>query len=107
MNDLSKKALIVLDILKRLGATDEEHKTHIYEILDKLEETDFKEILPDEEDYELECIECEMTQKSVSTILASLVRKGYVAKRQSKNHDGKFGNEMKSIRSYYLTNKQD
>ena len=102
MNDLSKKALIVLDILKRLGATDEEHKTHIYEILDKLEETDFKEILPDEEDYELECIECEMTQKSVSTILASLVRKGYVAKT------GVNGiKEMKSIRSYYLTNKQD
>lgn len=105
MNDLSKKALIVLDILKRLGATDEEHKTHIYEILDKLEETDFKEILPNEEDYELECIECEMTQKSVSTILASLVRKGYVAKTGVNGI--KVGNEMKSIRSYYLTNKQD
>ena len=37
MNDLSKKAIIILDILKRLNANDEEHKTHIYEILDKLE----------------------------------------------------------------------
>ena len=80
MNDLSKKAIIILDILKRLNANDEEHKTHIYEILDKLEEVDLKEILPNEEDYELDCIACEMTQKSVSTTLASLVRKGYVKK---------------------------
>lgn len=105
MNDLSKKALIILDIFKRLGAIDEEHKTHIYSILDKLEETDLKDILPDEEDYELECIECEMTQKSVSTTIASLVRKGYVKKTDS--NKVKVGNEMRNIRSYYLTNKQD
>ena len=105
MNDLSKKALIILDIFKRLGAVDENHKTHIYNILDKLEETDLKDILPDEEDYELECIECEMTQKSVSTTIASLVRKGYIKKTGS--NKVKVGNEMRNIRSYYLTNKQD
>ena len=103
MNDLSKKAIIILDILKRLNANDEEHKTHIYEILDKLEEVDLKEILPNEEDYELDCIACEMTQKSVSTTLASLVRKGYVKKTGV--NGGKVGNEMRNIRSYYLTNK--
>ena len=65
--DYQKKAIIVLDILKKMGATDEEHKVNIYEILDELEKTDLKEILPDEEDYELDNIECEMTQKSVST----------------------------------------
>ena len=103
MNDLSKKAIIILDILKRLNANDEEHKTHIYEILDKLEEVDLKEILPNEEDYELDCIACEMTQKSVSTTLASLVRKGYVKKTGV--NVVKVGNEMRNIRSYYLTNK--
>lgn len=103
MNDLSKKAIIILDILKRLNANDEEHKTHIYEILDKLEEVDLKEILPNEEDYELDCIACEMTQKSVSTTLASLVRKGYVKKTGV--NGVKVGSEMRNIRSYYLTNK--
>lgn len=103
MNDLSKKAIIILDILKRLNANDEEHRTHIYEILDKLEEVDLKEILPNEEDYELDCIACEMTQKSVSTTLASLVRKGYVKKTGV--NGVKVGNEMRNIRSYYLTNK--
>ena len=103
MNDLSKKAIIILDILKRLNANDEEHKTHIYEILDKLEEVDLKEILPNEEDYELDCIACEMTQKSVSTTLASLVRKGYV--KTTGVNGVKVGNEMRNIRSYYLTNK--
>lgn len=103
MNDLSKKAIIILDILKRLNANDEEHKTHIYEILDKLEEVDLKEILPNEEDYELDCIACEMTQKSVSTTLASLVRKGYVKKTGV--NGVKVGNKMRNIRSYYLTNK--
>ncbi len=105
MNDLSKKALIVLEILNRLGANDEEHKTHIYAILDKLEETDLKEILPEEEDYELECIECEMTQKSVSTTLASLVRKGYVKKTGT--NSVRVNDETRNIRSYYLTNKQN
>lgn len=105
MNDLSKKALIVLDILTKLGAIDEEHRTHIYAILDKLEEVDLKEILPNEEDYELECIECEMTQKSVSTTLASLVRKGYVKKTGT--NSVKVKDDMRTIRSYYLTNKQD
>ena len=95
MNDLSKKAIIILDILKRLNANDE--------ILDKLEEVDLKEILPNEEDYELDCIACEMTQKSVSTTLASLVRKGYVKKTGV--NGVKVGNEMRNIRSYYLTNK--
>ena len=103
MNDLSKKAIIILDILKRLNANDEEHKTHIYEILDKLEEVDLKEILPNEEDFELDCIACEMTQKSVSTTLASLVRKGYVKK--TGDNGVKVGNDMRIIRSYYLTNK--
>ena len=103
MNDLSKKAIIILDILKRLNANDEEHKTHIYEILDKLEEVDLKEILPNEEDYELDCIACEMTQKSVSTTLASLVRKGYVKKTGTSKTQ--IGNEMKNIRSYFLANK--
>lgn len=103
MDELSKKALIVLDILKRLNAVDEEHKTHIYTILNKLEETDLKEILPEEEEYELDCIACEMTQKSVSTTLASLVRKGYVKKTGINGE--KVGEAMKNIRSYYLANK--
>lgn len=103
MEDLSKKAVIVLDILKRLGATDEGHKTNIYAILDKLDTIDLKEILPDEEEYELDCIACEMTQKSVSTTLASLVRKGYVKKTGTSKTQ--IGNEMKNIRSYFLANK--
>ena len=45
----------------------------------------------------------EMTQKSVSTTLASLVRKGYVKKTGV--NGVKVGNEMRNIRSYYLTNK--
>lgn len=103
MEDLSKKAVIVLDILKRLEAMDEEHKTNIYVILDKLDTIDLKEILPDEEEYELDCIACEMTQKSVSTTLASLVRKGYVKKTGTSKTQ--IGNEMKNIRSYFLANK--
>ena len=46
-----------------------------------------------------------MTQKSVSTTIASLVRKGYIKKTGS--NKVKVGNEMRNIRSYYLTNKQD
>ena len=42
MDGLSKKAIIVLDILKKMGATDEEHKVNIYEILDEIEKTDLK-----------------------------------------------------------------
>lgn len=103
MEDLSKKAVIVLDILKRLEATDEGRKTNIYAILDKLDTIDLKEILPDEEEYELDCIACEMTQKSVSTTLASLVRKGYVKKTGTSKTQ--IGNEMKNIRSYFLANK--
>lgn len=100
MDGLSKKAIIVLDILKRMNATDEKHKVNIYEILDELEKTDLKEILPDEEDYELDNIECEMTQKSVSTTLASLVRKELVEKTGVSTV--KVGTQMKNIRSYYL-----
>lgn len=100
MDGLSKKAIIVLDILKKMGATDEEHKVNIYEILDELEKTDLKEILPDEEDYELDNIECEMTQKSVSTTLASLVRKELVEKTGV--NTVKVGTQMKNIRGYYL-----
>lgn len=101
MEDLSKKAIIVLEILKRLEAVDEEHKTNIYAILDKLDNIDLKEILPEEEEYELDCIACEMSQKSVSTTLASLVRKGYIKKTEVSKTQ--VGNEMKNIRSYYLT----
>lgn len=103
MNDLSKKALIVLSILKNLEATDKEHKAHIYTILDKLENTNLKDILPNEEEYELDCIRCEMSQKSVSTTLASLVRHGYVEKTGTDNV--RIKDETKNIRGYYLTNK--
>ena len=100
MDELSKKALIVLEVLKRLGAVDADHRTNIYAILDKLEEVDFKEILPDEEEYELENIACEMTQKSVSTTLASLNRKGFVKKTGVTSIF--VGTEAKNLREYYL-----
>lgn len=100
MEDLSKKATIILEVLKRLEAVDEEHKTNIYVILEKLDNIDLKEILPEEEEYELDCIACEMSQKSVSTTLASLVRKGYVKKTEVSKTQ--VGSEMKNIRSYYL-----
>ena len=103
MNDLSKKALIVLNILKQLGATGETNKTHIYAILDKLDSVELKTILPDEEEYELECIRCEMSQKSISTTLASLVRNGYVMKTGTNSI--RIKDETKNIRGYYLTNK--
>lgn len=100
MEELSNKAIIVLEILKKLNAIDNEHRTNIYEILDMLEKTDLKEILPDELDYELDNLECEMTQKSVSTTLASLVRKGYVIKTDISSV--MVNNVLKNIRSYYL-----
>ena len=100
MNELSNKALILLDILKRLGATDEKHRTNIYEILKKLEEVNFQEILPEEPDYELENLECEMTRKSVSTTLASLVRKGLVNKTGI--NSVQVGETIKNLREYYL-----
>lgn len=103
MEDLSKKATIILEVLKRLEAVDEEHKTNIYVILEKLDNIDLKEILPEEEEYELDCIACEMSQKSVSTTLASLVRKGYVKKTEVSKTQ--VGSEMKNIRSYYLVNR--
>lgn len=103
MEELSKKAIIVLSILKELEAIDEAHKTHIYAILDKLEETDLKTILPNEEDYELENIECEMTQKSISTTLAGLVRKGFVAK--TGQGSVRIGQDFKNLRGYYLIKK--
>ena len=105
MKELSNKEIILLNILDKLNATDEEHKTNIYAILDELERAELKEILPEEDEYELDCIACEMTQKSVSTTLASLVRKGYVKKTGVGSV--KVGNENKNVRGYYLTNKQD
>ncbi len=103
MEGLSNKALITLELLKRLKAFDKESKTNIYAILNLLDSTELSDILPEEEEYELECIKCEMTQKSVSTTLASLVRKGLVVKTAVDTT--KIKNEVKSIMGYYLTNK--
>lgn len=105
MDNLSDKATILLAVLKRLGATDLEHKRNIYDIMQELEETDIKTILPKLEDYEIENLECEMTQKSISTTLASLVRKGLVEKTgvSSVQIEG----ITRNIRSYYLTNNQE
>ena len=36
MDTLSNKALILLDLLKKLGAVDVEHKTNVYKIMEKL-----------------------------------------------------------------------
>lgn len=105
MNELSNKAVILLNILEKLNATDEEHKTNIYTIMSELEKTELKTILPEEEECELESIACEMTQKSISTTLASLVRKGYVKKTGVGTVQ--VGNENKNVRGYYLANKQD
>lgn len=103
MDTLSNKALILLDLLKKLGAVDVEHKTNVYKIMEKLQEVDLREILPDEPEFELESLMCEMTQKSISTTLASLERKGFVIKTGviSTYVD----EEKKNIRNYYLSQK--
>ncbi len=100
MEEISKKAQIVVELLKRLGATNADGKTNIYAILEKLEETDLKTILPNEDEYELDCIRCEMSQKSVSTTLAGLVRKGIVYKTGV--NATKVNDKMVNLRSYYL-----
>lgn len=100
MDELSKKATIVVNILTQLGATSEEQKTNIYAILDKLEKVDLATILPQEEEYELDCLRCEMTQKSVSTTLASLNRKGLVCKTNPT--PVVVNGEHKNIRCYYI-----
>lgn len=100
MGDLSQKATIIVNILEQLDAKSNEKRTNIYAILDKLETVNLKDILPNEEDYELDCLRCEMTQKSVSTTLASLNRKGVVYKTGVTSV--KVNGENKNIRCYYL-----
>lgn len=105
MIELSTKATILLEILKRLEAVDSEHKVNIYDIMKELDDIDLREIIPELEDYEIDNLECEMTQKSISTTLASLVRKGLIEKTgvSSVQIEG----ITRNIRSYYLTNNQE
>ena len=105
MIELSAKATILLEILKRLEAVDSEHKVNIYDIMKELDDTDLREIIPELEDYEIDNLECEMTQKSISTTLAILVRKGLIEKTgvSSVQIEG----ITRNIRSYYLTNNQE
>lgn len=100
MSELSYKATIVLELLKLLDASDVEHKVNVYDIMQKLEETDLRDIIPDLEDYEIDNLECEMTQKSISTTLSSLVRRGLV--RKTEVASVQVGGATKNIRSYYL-----
>lgn len=97
---LSLKAQIVLKIFELLNAKDIEHKIHIYDFMDKLDKIDLKELMPEVEEYEIECIRCEMTQKSISTTIASLIRNGKLNKTES--NATKVGNIMRNVRSYYL-----
>lgn len=97
---ISLKAQIVLKIFELLEAKDIEHKIHIYDFMKKLDEVDLKELLPDVEEYEIECIRCEMTQKSISTTIASLIRNGKLNKTEA--NSTKVGNVMRNVRSYYL-----
>ena len=100
MENLSNKARIVIAILKQNGATDVDHKTNIFEILNTLEDMDLSTIVPEEDEYELKCIKSEMTQKSVSTTLAALHRKGLINKTEivTVTVDG----ENKNLRCYFL-----
>lgn len=99
-NELSNKAIIILETLKQMKAENEESKVHVYKVLDFLENVDFAKILPEESEDELESIRIELTQKSVSATLTSLVRKGLIQKTESSSEiiDG----VMKQIRSYYI-----
>ena len=104
MTELSYKATIVLELLKLLDASDVEHKVNVYDVMQKLEETDLRDIIPNLEDYEVDNLECEMTQKSISTTLSSLVRRGLVKKTEVASVQ--IGGAAKNIRSYYLSSTE-
>jgi len=97
---MSQKAQIVLRILEELGATDLEHKANIYDIMEKLDKTNLQEWYPKESKDTLFSIKIEMTQKSISTTIAALIRGGKVAKTNPEAT--KVGTLMRNLRSYYL-----
>jgi DNA-binding transcriptional ArsR family regulator len=95
----SLKAQIVLKIFEELAATNEENKINIYQILDKLENTDLQDWFPEETAHELFLNKSEMTQKSVSTTIAALVRAGQMRKTEAVATV--VNNKTRNIRSYY------
>ena len=96
----SLKAQIITKIFEDFGATDETKKIHIYQILDKLDKTNLIEWFPEETEHELFLNKSEMTQKSVSTTIAALVRAGQIRKTEAVATV--VDNKTRNIRSYYL-----
>lgn len=103
MDELSNKAKIVYAAMLMLNAKGKENKTNAYSILDFISENEDlqeHELLKDIEEQDFVDIIMELSIKGVNTLIASMCRKGIVAKTEPTSM--KIDGQRRNLREYYI-----
>ena len=106
MEDLSNKAKIVYAAFDMLNAKGKDNKTNAYTVLDFISENEDlqdHELLKEIDEQDFVDIIMELSIKGVNTLIASMCRKGIMAKTEPTSM--KIEGQRRVLREYYIVEK--